>query len=120
MDGATITGSAAIPDGPSLDWTIQGIGDFNRDHKADILWRHAFGLVAIWLMDGTAIAGGATIADGPSLDWTIQGIGDFNGDVNADILWRHAFGLVAIWYMDGTTFDEARVVGSVGLDWTLE
>jgi hypothetical protein len=31
-----------------------GVGDFNGDAKADILWRHTDGSIAIWLMNGTA------------------------------------------------------------------
>jgi hypothetical protein len=117
MDGTTISSSATL-NGPSLDWTIQGMGDFNRDHKGDILWRHSSGPIQIWLMDGTTISSSATL-DGPSLDWTIQRVGDFDGDANADILWRHTWGLVVIWFMNGPGFSGDRVVG-VGLDWTLE
>ncbi len=31
---------------------ISGVGDFDGDRRADILWRDASGDVAIWLMDG--------------------------------------------------------------------
>jgi hypothetical protein len=29
------------------DWQIVGVGDFGGDGKADILWRHSWGLVDI-------------------------------------------------------------------------
>ena len=44
---------SATPGSVGPDWTVEGVGDFNGDGKADILWRHASGLVAIWLMNGT-------------------------------------------------------------------
>ena len=35
--------------GLGLQWTIQGVGDFNADGKDDILWRNlATGANAIW------------------------------------------------------------------------
>jgi hypothetical protein len=37
-------------------WSIAGVGDFNGDHKADVLWRSVAGDVAVWLMDGSSIS----------------------------------------------------------------
>lgn len=34
------------------DWSVRGIGDFNADGRADILWRHTDGAVSIWKMSG--------------------------------------------------------------------
>ena len=82
---------AALPLGPSARWTVQAVGDFNGDGKADILWRHSLGLLDLWLMNGPSVVGqGPLGAAGP--EWAIQGIGDFNGDAKADILWRHSSG----------------------------
>lgn len=93
--------------------------DFNGDRKSDILWRHADGLVVIWLMGGLHAIGG----DSPGsvgTDWTIQSIGDFNGDGNADILWRDANGVVAIWLMDGVNTISTGSPGTVATDWTIQ
>ena len=50
---------------------IQGVGDFNGDGKADILWRDVAGLVDIWFMNGPDLAGVGTQYDiDPS--WAIQ------------------------------------------------
>ena len=48
-----------------VDWRIAGVGDFNADGKADIVWRHNSGSVAIWLMNGTQVVTGPVIANVP-------------------------------------------------------
>jgi hypothetical protein len=41
MNGSTIT-SHGKPWRPSpTDWVIRGVGDFNNDGKADILWQNS-------------------------------------------------------------------------------
>jgi hypothetical protein len=79
MDGTTLV-STAIPASPPLEWVIQGVGDFNGDGRADILWREGDGALAIWLMDGVEIRSMAApafvgppatpISVGP--EWTIE------------------------------------------------
>jgi hypothetical protein len=128
MDGTTLV-STAIPATPPLEWAIQGVGDFNGDAKADILWREtSSGAVGIWLMDGTTLVSTAIPAS-PPLEWVIQGVGDFNGDGRADILWREGDGALAIWLMDGVEIRSMAApafVGppatpiSVGPEWTIE
>ena len=87
-----------------INWQIEAIADFNRDGRADILFRHRQGTLSIWLMNGTTRVG--TVA--PSIDnvadskWQIQGAGDYDGDGNADILWRHSDGWLSVWLMEGT------------------
>jgi len=47
------------------------VGDFNGDGKADILWRHTSGVLALWFMNGTTIIGGGGVGTVPT-DWHIQ------------------------------------------------
>ncbi len=40
-----------------LNWQIKGVGDFNGDWQADILWRHNLtGMLYVWLMNGTRLS----------------------------------------------------------------
>lgn len=87
-------------------WQIQGVGDFDADGAADILWRHAEGNLVLWFR-GLYQYGQAAPTwqnwpghlTGP--EWQVEGIGDFNADGRADILWRHDDGTVSIWKMNG-------------------
>jgi hypothetical protein len=38
-------------------WVVQGIADYNGDARADILWRHSDGQVAVWFMAGARFLG---------------------------------------------------------------
>jgi FG-GAP-like repeat len=114
MNGATVSGNADLDAGgaavrPGATWSIAGIGDFNADGNADLLWRDsATGSVAIWLMNGATIIGSGNVTSAgtplaPDASWHIVEVGDFNGDARSDILWRSDSGQLAEWLMKGTT-----------------
>jgi hypothetical protein len=117
MSGPAIIGSSDVTSNgvavkPDASWSVGGVGDFNGNGKADILWRNTSGEVAVWLMDGSTIASSDDItlhgvAARPDATWSAAGVGNFNGDGvggNADILWRNATtGELAVWFMNGST-----------------
>jgi hypothetical protein len=107
MSGTTLVRAAFVDPETAGDlyWIPSGTGDFNRDGKVDILWRHRVsGEVAVWLMDGTKRDSGtfttpSSVAD---LAWKLVGAADLSGDGKVDILWRHnASGQNVAWIMDG-------------------
>ncbi len=124
MNGTTIlnANTAGLGNVP-LNWTVVGVGDFNGDGKADILWRNSNnGNVAIWLMNGTTLTNSSTATFGNMpLTWSVAGTGDFNGDGNSDILWRDGSGDIAIWEMNGTTILNPNTsgVGNLSTVWSV-
>ena len=60
-------------------WKIVGVGDFNRDGKADLVWRDTTpgaggGSIVVWLMNGTTLQQSvATNPETPLLTFALMG-----------------------------------------------
>ena len=94
------------------DWVVGGVGDFDNDGKADILWRNPVnGQNRIWLMNGLSRKQGSTINNLAGAEWVVGSLGDYNADGKADILWRNTDnGQNQVWLMDGVTrFDYSGI-----------
>jgi hypothetical protein len=107
MDGTTIKASEGfIRSVADTTWEVKGVGDFDGDGKADIVWRNSTsGQNYLYLMDGTTIKPTEgylrTVAD---LNWQIAAVGDYDGDGKSDLLWRNvSTGQNYLYPMDGTT-----------------
>jgi FG-GAP-like repeat/Subtilase family len=112
MNGTAVSSTANLLNNDP-NWTITHTGDFDRDGKADILWRKADGAVTIWTMNGTTVTSTAGLT-GADANWNVMHVGDFNGDGYADLLWRNNNGAVTLWLMNGTTIMSA--IGLLGPD----
>ena len=117
MNGLATTSTATIR-AADQTWSITHIADFNRDGRADILWRKTDGTVALWLMDGTTVLSTVTLL-GPNPDWSVSHVGDFDGDGKADILWRNTNGAVTIWLMNGTTVSASAGILGADANWSV-
>jgi hypothetical protein len=88
---AILAGEGYLRTVADLDWHVAGIGDFDGDGRADILWRNAAtGANYIYLMTGNSVAAEGFIRTVANLNWTVAGIGDLDGDGKDDIVWRNA------------------------------
>ena len=107
----------------ALLWMIAGVGDFDADGRADILWRDVSGAVAIWLSGdaGRAVYPSHNNSGAPvDPSWQIQGAVDFDSDGRTDILWRHTDGRVAIWFMAGGRFLGDAYPRTVEPGWNIQ
>ena len=68
VDGVLMNESA-----PDTNWRIRGIGDFDADGDADIIWQNrATGALAAWVMAGPTVAYGWFLPQTvPDTNWKI-------------------------------------------------
>lgn len=106
MQGRTATDikwitPAAVPD---VRWKIVAVHDMNGDRKPDLVWQHADGSIATWMMDGVVRLDVVWVTPQrvPDTNWKIVAAGDLDGDGKGDLLWQHtATGGLAAWLMEG-------------------
>jgi len=107
------------------NWQMVGTGDFNRDGRTDILWRHQVsGQNAVSVMDhaGTMVTWQALQTIVPDANWQVVDTGDFNGDGDVDILWRHQVsGQNVVWFMDnaGNLLDYRYLPTVTDVNWQI-
>lgn len=116
MNGTTPGISVVVGTVGSINWQIEGTGDFTGDGQIDLLWRNYgtsgtdAGKILVWQMNGTSSASSITLGTEADITWQIEGTGDFNGDSKTDILWRNYStngtnaGRTLVWRMNGTTY----------------
>ena len=104
MNGTALSSSSAVqPTIADTNWEIAGVGDFNRDANADVIWRHnATGENVVWLMHGLVVRDEVGLPAMTDTNWEIQGVGDFDASGKSDIIWRHKEdGQNLLWLMNG-------------------
>jgi CSLREA domain-containing protein/uncharacterized repeat protein (TIGR01451 family) len=89
----------------SLQFKIQGTGDYDGDGKADVLWRNDLTAARQeWRMDSATVAEVGVPGKGVAAPPRIVGLGDYDGDGKADIAWQTpGTGRVTLWLMNKFT-----------------
>jgi len=103
-------------------WQVAGLGDYDLNGVADILWRHPVrGTAIIWLMSGATVVGKSDeLFVTHSGDWQPELTADYNGDNKSDILWRNRTnGQMQVWLMDGKVKTASGALGSPGSGFLL-
>ena len=106
MNGLENTGAELLPyTVPDTAWQIVGTGDFDRDGRRDLLWRHqAGGQIAVWVMDGRQLIDGRLLPFVVDPVWRVRAVADVDGNGSADWLWqRTGDGTPVVWLMNGLT-----------------
>jgi hypothetical protein len=77
MDGSVmVSGTFTTPNGLSdLNWRVVAVGDYNKDERPDIVWRHQLsGQNSVWFMnDATLISGALTSPGLADPNWKLVG-----------------------------------------------
>lgn len=111
-DGALLSPSTVDDPG----WRVVSAADFDGDRKADLLWQHANGTTAAWLMNGHVLRDGASLTPSRVADtqWVLIGSGRANADNFADLVWWHGgMGATAIWMMNGFNLVDGAMLTSL-------
>src|SRR5437762_8797070 len=121
MNGWTAAAQGLVNAVGDQAWQVKGIGDFDGDGRADILWRSATGDdYFLWMKSGTIATGEVLVKVGDPA-WQVQGIGDFDGDGKADLLWRNSStGENYIYLMNGLKIASRGSINAVSLNWQVQ
>ncbi len=109
--------------GLTLDWHVEGVGDFNNDGKSDILLVNDSGALKLWEMDGATIAHNLN-AGTLAATQHVVGTGDFNGDGIDDILVRDNSGTASVIELTGAASGNqvlaTQTITTLNTDWATQ
>jgi hypothetical protein len=107
MNGTRLVSGTLLTPNKVADtnWKIVGAGDFNSDHKTDLVWQNqSTGHLSVWFMDGTRLIEGVWVSPNQVVNtsWKIRGVADVNDDGKPDLIWQNtANGGLSVWFMNG-------------------
>jgi hypothetical protein len=114
MDAGKSVAASFLPGGPPPP-----PGDFDRDGRPDLLWRHRVdGTLYVWfLVNAKMTSGGWLDPKRPSeRSWQLGAIGDLDGDTHTDLVWQsQKTGALFAWMMNGTKLQRSVALSNVSL-----
>jgi hypothetical protein len=118
MNGTNAQYATPLP-GAEPGWVLVGIGDFDGNGTADLLWQNSADTRQYWiyLMNAATIIGGGPVAAAPGFKPTY--IADFNGDLKSDILWENGSGGRWLYFMSGATVASFAAVPPATAGWEV-
>ncbi|MDZ4754622.1 MAG: FG-GAP-like repeat-containing protein [Phycisphaerae bacterium] len=115
LDGLTPIGGGVTSIDPPAGWVAQGMGDFDNDGFADILWRDPSNVMHVWLMNGQTVVKSSAVVNAGAVasTFSVIGIADIDGSGTADIVFRNSMtNLIHAWLMNGETRDSGGTIAS--------
>jgi FG-GAP-like repeat len=126
MNGGTITQTLSVGQSPiALNVKLEGIGDFDGNGRADMLWRNQTtgrSVMSYHSTDGSVLSWPVVSEFINPVTTTALKVGDINGDGKDDIVWRNmGSGNVVISLMNGSTPNWRAITASpIALNVALE
>jgi hypothetical protein len=85
------------------EWHAVGVGNFNGDKTADLVWVDTSNNVQFWDMEGDHINQIVFPNGHQGTEWQLKAVGDFTGSgVRDDLLWLRSDGAAQVWHVTGT------------------
>lgn len=89
-------------------------GDFNRDGRSDLLWRHErTGRLSVWTMNGATNLGSLDFGTSATAGWQLLGSGDFDRNGSPDLIWMHESGRLVVWLMQNESLLSSKEVAKI-------
>lgn len=94
------------------NYNVGGVGDFNGDEQPDLIFQHADGTLAAWLMTGNKLNQAVLLSpENPGHPgWRVAGIPDLDRNGKSDLLFQHKDGTLAVWFMEGIRLRDAALL----------
>jgi hypothetical protein len=113
---------------PSLDWEIQGVGNFKAGGKQEVLWRNrTSGAVVYWEVQGLDAAtqrygiASNNLVTVTDQNWQVNNFYDANNDGIDEIGWYNsATQQNSVWQVNGATVSYYTVPQQTSGQWALE